>query len=352
MTLGNYPAMTLAEAHKAHAEAREKLEKGTDPGHVIVNERIEDRKAPTVKMLIEEYLEKWAKPRKRSWKEDERILMKDIIPAWGDLKAKDITRRDVIRLLDDISDRGAPIQANRTLACVRKMLNFAVNRDILQTSPCVAIQAPAQENRRDRILTEDEILTFWQWLDTRARMAEGTKLALKLQLVTGQRKGEIVSARWDELDLNGKMWTIPPEKAKNGMAHRVPLSEMAIEILETLKELCGDSQWLFPSPRGDKSITPEAVDHALRRPGSDDLVITFVPHDLRRTAASLMTGMGISRLVVSKILNHMERGITAVYDRHSYDKEKRQALEAWGRRLKTIIDGIQEAKVIPMRRVS
>lgn len=349
LTLGDYPRMTLADAHKAHAEARKKVEQGLDPGAEAVTERAEDRQAPSVALLADEYLEKWAKPRKRSWREDERILKKDILPEWGRRKAREITRRDVIRLLDGIVDRGAGIMANRTLAAIRKMFNFAVSRDIVPVSPCLAVRSPAPEQQRDRVLTTDEIRALWHGLEGAKMMAEGTKLALRLQLVTGQRKAEIVSATWDEIDLTDRWWTIPPEKAKNKMTHRVPLSPLALELLQAAKKITGDSPWLFPSPQTDRHITPEAVDHALRRPGLEALGFTFVPHDLRRTAASHMTGMGISRLVVSKILNHVERGVTSVYDRHSYDLEKRQALEAWGHKLKSIVEGT-ESNVVPMVR--
>jgi integrase len=198
-------------------------------------------------------------------------------------------------------------------------------------------------------LTTDEVQALWLGLEGAKMIAEGTKLALRLQLVTAQRKAEIVSAAWEEIDFTDKWWTIPPEKAKNKMAHRVPLSSLALELLQEAKNLAGDSPWVFPSPQTDRHITPEAVDHALRRPGLEALGFTFVPHDLRRTAASHMTSMGISRLVVSKILNHVERGVTAVYDRHSYDKEKRHALEAWAHKLKIILEGAG-GKVVPMLR--
>ena len=141
-----------------------------------------------------EYLDKWAKPHKRTWQEDKRILEKDVIPAWGRRKAKNITRRDVIRLIDGIVDRGSPIVANRTLEIIRKMFNFAVEQDIIETSPCVGVRAPGKETQRDRILTESEIRNFWNVLDrenkddepegSKLRMALGTRLALKLQLLT------------------------------------------------------------------------------------------------------------------------------------------------------------------------
>lgn len=347
LTLGDYPRMTLADAHRAHAEAMKKLEQGIDPGAVTVAERKENREAPTVADLAQEYLEKWAKPRKRSWTVDRRILGKDVLPAWGRRKANDITRRDVIRLLDGIAVRGG-IMANRTLAVIRKMFNFGLNRDIVPTSPCLAVRSPAPENRRDRVLNTEEIKTFWHDLD-KTRITPGIRLSLKLQLVSGQRKGEVIAAEWAEIDIDEGWWTIPAEKAKNGLPHRVPLSPLALDILQDTKVLAGDSRWVFPSPRSNKPITGAAVDHALRLALETLGMKNFIPHDLRRTAASHMTGIGVSRLVVSKILNHVERGITAVYDRHSYDREKRAALDSWGRKLKTIIEGA-ETNVIPMVR--
>ena len=120
MTLGTYPAVGVADARVKHARAKADLEKGIDPGGMEVERRRAERSAETVADLVEEYLEKWAKPRKRSAAEDERTLRKEVVPLWGNRKAKDITRRDVITLLDGIVERGSPIQANRTLAMIRK----------------------------------------------------------------------------------------------------------------------------------------------------------------------------------------------------------------------------------------
>jgi integrase len=344
LTLGRYPAMTVAEAHKAHGAAMAELEKGGDPGGSHVEARQEARRAPTVDGLIDEYLEKWAKPRKRSWAKDEQRLKRHVSPAWGRCKAAQITRRDVISLLDEIVDRGTPVEANRTLAVIRKMYNFAIARDIVATSPCVAIARPGVETRRDRVLSLYELKAFWVGLD-KATMAEGTRLALKLVLLTAQRAGEVVNTDWEEVDLTGGWWTIPAAKAKNGLSHRVPLSGPALEVLHRAKTISAESPWAFPSPRDDQAMTENAMGYAVRRNLKPTLgeelpalpISHFTPHDLRRTAASHMTGLGISRLVVAKILNHAESGITAVYDRHGYDAEKRQALDAWGRKLQSIV---------------
>ncbi len=337
MTLGSYPEITLADAHELHRKAVKCLLNGKNPANEKQKAKVEARIANTVNELIDEYLEKWAKPRKRSWHEDERILKKDVATTIGKLKAKDVTKKDILLILDQVINRGASIAANRTLAVIRRMFNFAVERDIISATPCYGIKTPNKENRRDRLLSEEEIKIFWYSLE-HAGMTEITKLALKLQLATGQRKGEIVSSEWDEFDLKKRWWTIPASKSKNGNAHLVPLSDLTLELLQELKTLSGDSKWLFPSPVGDNHIILTAVNHAVRKniEKFKDLK-PFTPHDLRRTAASHMTALGISRLIVSKILNHVENSVTAVYDRHSYDKEKKQAVEVWCEKLRSII---------------
>ena len=160
-----------------------------------------------------------------------------------------------------------------------------------------------------------------------------------------------------EFDLEDeKIWIIPPERAKNGKTHRVPLSPLAVSLIEEAQTLAdGDSEWLFPSPKGDVPVKPQAVNQALyracmpiaERPKAARLsnkpaiaLTGIVPHDLRRTAASNLAALGINRLVISKILNHVETSVTSIYDRHGYDDEKRHALEVLGQHtLKGILSG-------------
>ncbi len=360
MTLGQYPECTLGEARKRHREALRVLESDEkDPALERKKAKKGNKESSTVNDLIDEYLEIWAKPRKRSWKEDERFLDKNVKPYWGKLKAKDITKRDVILILDKIKDRGAPIAANRGLACIRRMFNFAVERDIITASPCTSVKPVAKENQRDRVLSATEIKILWHALDSRPdednclhdiKMSEQTKLVLKLQLVLGQRKGEIISAEWSEIDQEAGWWTIPAEKAKNGQAHRVPLNTLAKSLLEEIKKLSGDSRFLFPAKLKDTFITGTSIDHAVRR-SSFANIKAWTPHDLRRTVASHITSMEIPRLVVSKILNHVESSVTAVYDRHGYDSEKLKALEKWAQRLEEIIYETEEAKIIKFRNI-
>lgn len=378
MTIGTYPATSLATARTKHAQAQEALEKGIDPGAVHVEKRRAERQAEMVADLVEEYLSRWARPNKKSAAEDERVLRKDVLPKWGKRKAKDIRRRDVILLLDDIVERGAPIGANRTLGVVRRMFNFAVSRDILDATPVAMVKAPAKEHSRDRVLSAAEIKTLWKGLD-RTMIAPAVALALKLQLVTAQRKGEIIGAALSEFDLESAVWTIPAERSKNGTAHEVPLSPLALDLIREAEATARQNaerrarrhglpmrepKWLFPSPRGDGPVRPQAVNGALYRacmepedrPETGNLggrpainLTNVVPHDLRRTAASGMTALGIPRLIVSKVLNHVERGVTAIYDRHTYDAEKRHALETWAAHLESILTGKPKAgNVVPL----
>lgn len=352
LTLGVYPAVTLAKARAAYAEAVDKVRNGQDPAAEKVAAKHKERQAETIEQLAAEYMEKWAKPRKRSWTEDQRMLDKDVLPAWKRRKAKDIGRRDIIVLLDQIVDRGAPQSANRTHALIHKVFEFAVVRDIVPFNPCAGVPKPAKTNQRDRVLSDDEIRTYWFGIRA-SSMSEGSKLALLFQLITAQRKGEILGSTWDEID--GDVWIIPAERTKNGLSHRVPLSTKAQEILGDIRVAAGSSPYWFPSPVKAGPVTDESIDHALRRylnglkkPIYVGDAAWFTPHDLRRTAATRMTEIGISRLVVSKVLNHSDGGVTAIYDRHSYDKEKRQALESWGHRLNAILNGEDSSKVVAL----
>ena len=189
-------------------------------------------------------------------------------------------------------------------------------------------------------------------------MERATQLLLKLQLVTMQRKGELVQIEKTDIDLKNGWWTQPKEKVKNNIAHRVWLSNIAMDLIEEAMKLSGDSKWLFPGRIEGKHLTPQAVDHALRDAQTNDLkrktvdvlnIIKFTPHDLRRTGATHVTGAGVSRFIVSRVLNHVDESITARYDLHKYDGDKKQALETWERKLKNILTG-EKAKVINLKR--
>ena len=317
--------------------------KGQDPASA----KKAARKAETFRELAEEYMRRHAKQRKRSWKKDRQALDRDLLPRLGHRKAASITRREVISILDDIKDRGAPIQANRTLEIIRKIFNWGISREIVEANPCHRIEKPAEEHQRDRVLSEDEIRAVWGAFDPEPN---NRGAMMKLRLLTAQRGGEVSHMRWCDIDLAGGWWTVPPEYSKNGLSHRVPLAPPAVTILKDLHKQTSGGPWVFPSPIGKGPTKSNSKASGRLRESSG---VDFVPHDLRRTAASHMTGMGISRLVVAKILNHVETGVTKVYDRHSYDAEKRHALKVWAARVEEIVAGEPAAdetdKVVKLR---
>jgi len=349
MSLGQYPIISLATGRIKAAQAKEKLSQGVDPGKEQLAVKAANKGAPTVSDLSQEFLEKWCKPNKRSWMFDQRALTKDILPIIGKKKAADVTRRDIVLLLDRIVDRGAPALAGRTLAVVRKMFNFGVGRSIIDASPCVAVPTPSKPKQRDRVLSESEIRSFWNGLENIGATIP-VKLALKFQLATGQRRTEISKARWDEIDESEKWWTIPGETSKNGLPHRVAISPFARGILKEAKDISNGSPWIFPSPKGGDHVMGQSLYHAIFVNQEIFGIKHFTTHDLRRTAASHMASAGIPRLVIKKILNHAESDITAVYDRHSYDLEKKKAMNTWSRKLEAIITGESSGKIIKLKR--
>ncbi len=162
---GGYPDVSLADAREAFDIAKVKVKNGIDPLAEKQHEKEERRKTPTVADLVKDYIEKHAKKFKRSWQEDERILNKEVIPIWGNRKATDVTKRDVVLVLEKIIERDAPGMSNNTFQVVRKMFNFAVERDILPYSPATGVKALAPKVARERALSADEIKTFWARLD-------------------------------------------------------------------------------------------------------------------------------------------------------------------------------------------
>jgi integrase len=332
LTLGAYPILGLADARAQAKEALASVVGGADPAMA----KKADRSAMSFGELAGDYIERHAKPKKRTWGDDKRMLEKYVPKEWHRTNAANIRRRDIRDLLDSLVSR-TPILANRVLALLRKVYNFALSRDLVEVNPCHGIERPAPERQHDRVLTPNEIRTLWNALD----VVDATTAALyRLHLLTAQRGGELRSMAWRDVDLQSGWWTIPAERSKNKLAHRVPLSAAAVALLRELQARArDDNPWVFGTPsRSGHRTTVHKCTVRVRKVSAVD----FVPHDLRRTAASHMTGLGISRLVVAKILNHVERGVTAVYDRHSYDQEKRGALETWAMAIEAITSPLQQ----------
>lgn len=339
LTIGSYPAMSLKDARLEHRKAATLRDQGKNPAEEKQQEQRRVAEEPTVNDLIKEYMDRWSKPTKKSWRADQRIFDVDVAPVIGKRKVSDIKRRDLVLLLEKIVDRGSPNQSWQTLKVLRRMFNFAVERDILENSPCNHIKPVARIQSKTRWLSESEILWFWHALED-TKISFSVKNCLRMILLTGQRPGEVLQIHWSEID--GKWWTIPPERSKNKRENRVYLSTL------TRRLLIYDYNGLpFPSSRSDDPMHTNVLSKAVRRmleahnsaqaAAGLPTIEPFTPHDLRRTAATHMAHMGISEFVIGKVLNHTNESITGVYNRYAYDKEKRHALIMWARHLQKVL---------------
>ena len=353
MTLGAYPTLSLSEVRELHAKAMQDIERGIDPSIKQMEAKAERKTAPTFTDLIKELWSMELKHQK-SGVERKRLLEKDIVPDWGKRKVVDIKRRDIVLLLDRVRER-APITANRLHGALSRLFNFAAERGIIEDSPCTRIKKPPEKGR-SRVLTDSEIKLLWKALDidnTEIDIYRISKLALKMVLLTGQRPGEVCGMAWNEID-NEDFWNIPAERMKGKEPNRVPLTNMALNVIEQARLYSGGKSFVFASShKSDSPVSTQALAKAILRHREEmGFKERFTPHDLRRTLRTRLAELGIDDVVAERVLGHKLQGIMAIYNRHGYDNEKRQALERWENKLRQII-GIAESetsKIIEMRR--
>lgn len=335
LKLGTFPAMSLEDARKECRAVRASLDKLQDPSI----EREKRKGADTFKTLATEYLDIYAK-KKRSRDETKRILEREWYPVIGGMKAGEVQRLNITKVLEDIAiKREAPVAANRALAAVRGVYNWAVDTGRLESTPIVKVRRKGDETPRTRFLNHDEIRIFWASLPD-LPVTDDVRDIVRLCLITGQRVGEVSGMRRAEVNREGLLWSLPPERTKNGVAHTVPLSYAALAIIEP--RLKGRGQFVFPSRLTDSQpILASAPNKALQRNMEKIGISAFTVHDLRRTVNTHMARLGVNAETRSRILNHISRkkaSITeAVYNSHTYDLEKRAALEAWARELSGIL---------------
>jgi integrase len=292
----------------------------------------------------------------KSWTETRRIMEREVLPVWKHLRVIDLKRRDVRELVERKA-RHTPVMANRILSRISAMLTFAMEHDWIESNPAWRIRKPGDERSRDRVLTRDELRELWPVLhQTEAKNAKGQALprlsqtlndALVVMLLTAQRRGEVCTMRWQDIDLSTGWWLIPAESSKNADPHRVPLTPMVLKILERRQKAENrDDSYVFSNHRHTCVLDRAKQAAAILCKGG--VSFQFRAHDLRRTAASYMGEAGVDRFHIAHVLNHRSvthSTVTAIYDRYRYDKEKRAALEKWAE----VLFGIVDVKPAPTR---
>lgn len=347
MTLAAYPILSLAAARGRAREVMAAAAEGRDPAAEVKaskSPKTEDGRDKIKNLMVQYYKRHLSKL--KSGDLVRRELDRFIVEAWAERDVHSITKRDIIDLLDSIADSGRVVTANRIRAYLSKFLNWAVERDILAASPAVGIKPVAKETSRDRVLSDDEIRWFWQACEN---LGFPWGPFGQMLLLTGQRLGEVAGMTDSEID--NSLWTLAPQRTKNGRAHSIPLSVTANGILNCVERIAGASGLIFTTTgetplsgfhKGRNHIAERMAKIASEEAGQPVTLPHWTFHDLRRTAATGMARLGIPVRVTEAVLNHVSGtggGIVAVYQRHDYADEKRDALNAWARLVADLVDG-------------
>jgi len=406
-SLGSYGALTLEEARTKARAWRTMIERGIDPEIAEQKTRADNlrRQANTFAVVLEDYIRLAVvgpdpkKPLQRKGNEVARDLRRTFVPLWGDRPITDITRRDVLSVIEGVRDvgteqmvseglkpsdagaggkrrkpPGTPTQARNALGYLKTFFSWAIDRGIynLEISPCGEMRAErivGAKKKRGRILSDDELRAFWR---ATGRMGYPTGPLYRLLLLSGLRLNEAADASPHELDYSRAAWTIPADrmKGKNATArpHVVPLTKDILELFESLRRF-EDAQFVFSttfgaSPVWVSSKVKSRLDRRMvrilravaRRRGEDPRKVElpkWVNHDLRRTlrtglSAMRIGGERIDREVREAVLAHAKPGLEGIYDLYDLFDEKRQALEAWATRLRNLVEPPPAAKnVLP-----
>jgi integrase len=363
VTIGLHGPLTVEKARESAADLYEPVRKGRDP--VQERQQLAARRGPDrIEAVVEEFLVRYMTGKKRAPRyvdETRRNFAIHVLPRWQGRDIRGISRRDIIELLDTVVDEGKPVAANRTLAAVRKLFNWALQRGIIEASPVALVEMPGPERKRERTLAADEIRAVW---DAAGELGYPFGLFFRMALATGQRREEVARMRWADIDESERNWTLSSEMTKAARTHVVPLSALALNILAEAKEA---ARVLYAVPdsaklptyvfttRADRPISGYSkakarLDKVVA--GTRHKVGLLAPepwtiHDLRRTVGTGLGKLGVSRFIISRVLNHADRTVTGIYDRHEYLDEKRHALDAWGNYLANLV-APPGANVVPI----
>ena len=354
--LGDLREMTLTQARDAALEFKAQVRNQIDPikereqrakDHAQADVDRDKHKFEKLSALfLERHVQRSLKP---STQRDYTRIIKNLSSIWGDRNARQISKADIIALIDNEQDR-APVSARLTFAVMRKLFGFAIERGLIEGNPCEGLRGPAVPSARDRWLNNAEVVRVW---DATKEMGGLFSPALCFLLATAQRLNEVSGMTWKELDFDRDVWTIPAERAKNGKAHEIDLAPLALQILhDQLRLKKSENDYVFGSGKGPLS----GWSHFKRNLDAVINEASPIPHwrihDLRRTAASHMSELGFPPHVVERVLNHVSGatgGLVAVYQHHDHRDERRAAITAWNAKIERLIGQNADTNVVAIR---
>ncbi len=341
-TIGRYPALSLADARDIARVAIGKM--AAAPSFDPRVAKIEARVSATVADLAADYIRLHARPNKKSWKKDQGRIDRFVLPAWRHRLVRDVKRQDVQRLIDDVADpegRNTPQAAVNLRRMLSRMFSWALARDFgIEYSPVQGTKPPAKNSRRKRYLLDVEIAALLSAVST-LRATGHRKVAewLVLILLTAQRPGEIIGMKWDQIEYDGRVGWLNLRTSKNGDPVNAALSPQAIKVLAALRVWSvadaarqgrALSRFVFPGQRIDAPMWTNKIPQTYGRAHKLMGVSDWTPHDLRRTARTLMAKLGVPKSIAERVQNHSDGSVDAVYDRFDYRTERMDAVPKLG----------------------
>jgi integrase len=327
--LGRYPDISLTQARALATTAIGDLVSGIHP-----KARERQQRAATFAALAEAFLSRPAAAKQRTADEIRKTVGRYLLPRWGSRAASSITRADAITMVEALDRASGPYTAAKALALASSIFRHAMTREQVASNPCALIKITdlvGDMAPRQRVLTTAEIKLLW-WA------TEGLYPAgpfAHFLLLTAVRRSEAAHMTWGEVNLDDALWIIPASRTKSGTPHEVPLSPMAVDLLRSLPRFAG-GDFVFSTTGGRRGIRS----FGLYKSAIDARATALTNwrfHDLRRTARTNLAALGVSPFIAELILGHQQKGVHAVYDVHTYQTEKREALERWANRLRDII---------------
>ena len=344
-TIGPHGPLTPDQARNMALELRAKVAKGIDPGkeRVRIHRQALSSGANTFGRLAETYIKREC-PRLARGLDVASVIHREILPHWSDVPVMELRKRDAIALTDHLIDAGKPAAALKLYEVIKRIGNWLVERDELEVSPFANMKPPAKRTIRDRSLKDHEIAAIWSVC---GEIGYPFGPVLRLLLLSGQRRNEVAEMRWGELDLDNREWLIPGERSKNSKPHLIPLSDQVLEIIDSLPHFGGP--FVFSGTDGRRPVSGfSKVKHRIDHLSG---VNAWRLHDLRRTVRTGMAALRVPETVSEKVLNHQPDVLARTYNVHTYDAEKREALERWAHHVMDVVTQ-PSANVVPMNRTS
>jgi integrase len=357
ITLGSYPLVSLAEARDRARHALRDLHDGVDPRQRQAEAREAEaaKRAKRFSAVAEEFIRRHV-AQARTARAIELRIRREMIARWGDRPIDEITRGDVVTMVDEIADRGHRGAAHQTLCYAKRLFNWAIARGTygLEHSPCDRLNGSdlvGRKQPRQRVLTDAELWLIWRATEGEPKDVYPDGQYIRLLLLLGARRNELARARWEEVDIDKALWIIPPERQKSDQAQTIPLPSTAIDILRALPRFT--SSHVFTArgakPLNDFGAVKKRLDARITKLNGGESIARWTLHDARRTFRTGLSSLGVAPHVAELCIGHRQPGLHRIYDLHRFDAEKRDAFERWAARLRSIVEP-PPANVFPLRR--